>query len=234
MEKIYSRKKINISKVNKYIKNRNLKKFFTIFLVLSVMFSVMFRMIKSINSMIEEQGIIKAKSIATIVTNEESTNVMARYEYLDLSTIQRDADGNVTTISANPITINKIISDIPVEIDNRLNSGQYSEFKLRLGTIFGIKMFAGWGPSVKIKIANMGTLDTGLVSEFSAVGINQTLHRIFLQIDTKVAILTPYNSIEETISNQVLLAETVIVGKIPQTYYNLEGMTQDDVMEVME
>ena len=69
-----------------------------------------------------------------------------------------------------------------------------------------------------------GTVETDLKSEFKEAGINQTLHRIYLEVKCNVNILTPYNTIKETIVNQVLLVEGVIIGNIPSTYYNLEGL----------
>lgn len=71
-------------------------------------------------------------------------------------------------------------------------------------------------------------------SEFTAQGINQTLHRVYLQVDCEVSVLTPFKDITKKIANQVLLAESVIVGDIPDTYYNLEGLQESDAMEVME
>lgn len=71
-------------------------------------------------------------------------------------------------------------------------------------------------------------------SEFTHQGINQTLHRVYLQVVCEVSILTPFEDITEKIINQVLLAENVIIGNIPETYYNLEGVGEGDVMEVMQ
>ncbi len=71
-------------------------------------------------------------------------------------------------------------------------------------------------------------------SEFQEAGINQTLHRIYLEVRCNVTILTPYNTMTETIVNQVLLMEGVIIGNIPDTYYNLEGLNNDQNMEMIE
>lgn len=79
-----------------------------------------------------------------------------------------------------------------------------------------------------------GTVETDLRSEFKDAGINQTLHRIYLEVRCNVNILTPYETITETITNQVLLTEGVIIGNIPDTYYNLEGLNSDQMMEVLE
>ena len=95
-------------------------------------------------------------------------------------------------------------------------------------------MLSGKGPGVPIKISSIGNVETDLRSEFSEKGINQTLHRVYLQVDCEVSILTPYNSITEKVSNQVLLIENVIVGKIPSTYYNLEGFNSNNALDIIE
>lgn len=79
-----------------------------------------------------------------------------------------------------------------------------------------------------------GTVETDLRSEFKEAGINQTLHRIYLEVRCNVSILTPYDTINETITNQVLLTEGLIIGNIPDTYYSLQGLNSDQMMEVIE
>lgn len=95
-------------------------------------------------------------------------------------------------------------------------------------------MLAGRGPGIPIKISTIGNVITDLRSEFTAQGINQTLHRVYLQVECEVSILTPYKSISEKITNQVLIAENVIVGKIPSTYYNLNGVDGSNAIDIIE
>lgn len=103
------------------------------------------------------------------------------------------------------------------------------------GSFSGISFLSGRGPGVKIRISSVGNVETDLRSEFIAQGINQTLHRIYLQVNCQVSILTPFESISKDITNQVLLAENVIVGRIPSTYYNLEGLQNNSqALEIIE
>ena len=102
-------------------------------------------------------------------------------------------------------------------------------FKFLYGSFTGFKLLSGKGPRINIQIVPIGNVETDLRTEFSAKGINQTLHRIYLQVNAKVDILTPFHNIEKQISNQVLLVENIIVGNIPESYYNLEGIS--DPME---
>ena len=96
-------------------------------------------------------------------------------------------------------------------------------------------MLSGRGPGVKIRISSIGNIETNLNSEFTSQGINQTLHRIYVDISCNVKVLTPFKDIERKITNKVLLAENVIVGNIPNTYYNLEGLNgTSDALEMVE
>ena len=176
----------------------------------------------------------KAKSIATIISNNEATNVMKDHTYDELFTIEKDNDGNITMIKSNVIPINEIISDVAVKIQNSINERGKENIKITIGSFTGSKLLSGRGPGIPIKISSIGNVETDLRSEFSAQGINQTLHRVYLQVDCEVSILTPYNTISEKVSNQVLLIENVIVGKIPNTYYNLDGIDSSNVLDIIE
>jgi len=159
---------------------------------------------------------------------------MADYEYADLMNMTKDEQGNIKMISANVILVNKIISDIPILIQKELDKIENNKFYIRLGTFTGSKLLAGRGPNVEIKMSAIGNIETDLKSEFTEAGINQTIHRIYLEVKCNVIILTPFNSIQGQIVNQVLLAEGLIVGNTPNTYYNLEGINKDNMIDVIE
>ena len=137
-------------------------------------------------------------------------------------------------ISANVIPINEIISDIPIRIQEELEKEENCKFKINIGSFTGSRIVSGRGPQIEIKMSTIGNLDTDLRSEFTEAGINQTLHKIYLQVKCNVIILTPFNTIEEKIENQVLLAEAVVVGITPNTYYNFLGAPESDVLEIIE
>ena len=141
--------------------------------------------------------------------------------------------GNISMINANVIAVNAIISDVALKIQEELNQ-ENSNFTIRMGSFLGSRLLSGKGPKLNIQMSTVGNIDTDLRSEFTSTGINQTLHRIYLQVECEVVVLTPISTVEETIKNQVLIAEAVIVGTTPDTYYNLEGMTVSDAMQVMQ
>lgn len=236
--KIYSRPRIKIPPIfSNNIGDKNLKrkqKIVKIFIIMVIAFSTVKIVLDAILPIFDTLCKDKAKSIATIISNEEATNVMKEHTYDELFTLEKDKDGNITMIKSNIIAINEIISDVAAKIQNTINQRGRENIEIALGSFTGFKLLSGKGPGVPIKISSIGNVETDLRSEFSEKGINQTLHRVYLQVDCEVSILTPYNSITEKVSNQVLLIENVIVGKIPSTYYNLEGFDSNSALEIIE
>lgn len=236
--KIYSRPRIRLPKI--FFSNggdKNLKrkqKIVKIFIIMIIAFSTVKIVLDAISPIFNALCEDKAKSIATIISNNEATNVMKDHTYDELFTIEKDNDGNITMIKSNVIPINEIISDVAVKIQNSINERGKENIKITIGSFTGSKLLSGRGPGIPIKISSIGNVETDLRSEFSAQGINQTLHRVYLQVDCEVCILTPYNTISEKVSNQVLLIENVIVGKIPNTYYNLDGIDSSNVLDIIE
>ena len=236
--KIYSRPRIRIPKLffsNNGDKNLKRKqKIAKIFIIMVIAFSTVKIVLDAISPIFDALCEDKAKSIATIISNNEATNVMKDHTYDELFTIEKDNDGNITMIKSNIIPINEIISDVAVKIQTSINERGRENIRIALGSFTGSKFLAGRGPGVPIRISSIGNVETDLRSEFSAQGINQTLHRVYLQVDCEVSILTPYNTISEKVSNQGLLIENVIVGKIPSAYYNLEGVDSTSALELIE
>lgn len=236
-EKIFSRNKIRIPRVlpkESSPKGKEKRRFIKIFCIILIGFTFAYFVLQSIKPIMEQQCKNMAKSIATKISNNEATEVMKKYTYDDLLIINKDENGNIKMVGTNVITVNEIISDIPVHMQEALEKSENNNFSIRLGSFLGSNLFAGRGPNVNIKMEVTGSLDTELKSEFVAAGINQTLHKIYLEIKCNVIILTPFETMEEQIVNQVLLAEGLIVGEVPNSYYNLEGMKTDNAIDIIE
>ena len=239
MHKIYSRPRIKLPKISikgvppEVLKKR--RKVVEIIVVLIIAFSVVKLILDAVLPIFNTLCENRAKSIATIISNEQATIVMTEHSYDELFTIEKDNNGNVVMIKANVVPINEIISDVANKIQEQLDQKGREDVEIALGSFTGFKLLAGRGPGIKIRISSIGNVETDLRSEFTAQGINQILHRVYLQVKCRVSILTPFNDIEQEITNQVLLIENVIVGNIPSTYYNLEGLNgRSDALELVE
>ena len=239
MHKIYSRPRIRIPKVllqtgNK-LHSEKARKITIIMIILIIAFSTVKLILDAVLPIFDTLCENRAKSIATIVSNEQATIVMREHSYDELFTIEKDNNGNITMLKSNVIPINEIISDVANKIQEELNKKGRENIEIALGSFTGFKLLAGRGPGVKIRISSIGDVETDLKSEFTAQGINQTLHRVYLQVKCNVNILTPFDNISRDIANQVLLLENVIVGNIPSSYYNFDGLNETkDALEVVE
>lgn len=237
VEKIYSRKRIIIPnfKFNKnQDSNKKNKAFIKIIIMLIIEILVARNIMNAINPIINTQCVNKAKSIATIISNEQATIVMENYKYEDLAVVIKDDNGKIQMVKLNIIPVNEIISDVAIKIQEQLNNVESTKFGIRLGSFLGVKLFSGVGPNMNVRMSTIGNVETELKSEFKSAGINQTLHQIYLDISCEVSILTPYDNINEKIKNQVLIAESIIVGEIPQSYYNFDGVDTNSTMEVID
>lgn len=238
MSKIYSRPRIRIPKIflsNIGDKNfRKKQKMTKIFIIMVIAFSTVKIVLDAILPIFDALCIDKAKAIATIVSNEQATIVMKEHTYDELFSIEKDNDGNIIMIKSNVGPINEIISDVAVKIQNEIDKKGKNNVKISLGNFTGFKLLSGEGPTINIKISSTGNVETDLKSEFTEQGINQTLHKVYLQVVCEVVILTPYDNISSKVSNQVLIAENIIVGKIPSTYYNIQGIDDKSKLELVE
>lgn len=217
MYKIYSRKRLKI----KNIKNKG--KITKIILILIIAFETASLILNHVNPIFEQVSAYEAKKLATFVSNQQTTKVMKNYNYDSMFSIEKDDEGNVSMIQMNMYRVNIIISDIAECIQEQMKKPENSSIYIPIGNFLEVDFLSGYGPNIKMKIVLLGTVETDLRSEFIAKGINQTLHRVYLQIDCPVQILSSYKTMQEKISNQFLLAENVIIGEIPSTYYNLES-----------
>ena len=245
MSKIYSRKRFILKPRNKSQgKSGKLpkrspigfsKKTFKLLITAAITLIVYQSTLNYIGPVFESLCEDRVKSIATIISNQESTKIMNKYQYEELYTIEKDEAGNVVIIKSNVVPINNMISDLTEGIQNRFNEVENTKIEIPVGNLFGTYYFSGVGPSIPAKVRTSGTLDTEIKSEFIAKGINQTLHRIYVKFECYVKIITPIKNFQKKITNQVIIAEHVIVGNIPDSYYNLEGMNGvDDALNVID
>lgn len=239
MALIYSRPRIQLPKFymfrGKNPKNRKNKNRFNFFvsLIMIIVLTCVF-IIKAIEPVFNQLCSDEAKSVATIICNQQTTKCIQNYNYSDFMMIHTDKNNNITMIEANMVNINIVISDIAEKIQLEINKFQGGDIYISSGSFTGISFLAGKGPKIPIKISTIGNIQTDLKSEFIEKGVNQTLHRLYLEIECEVNVLTPFNTINEKINNQLLVAENIIVGNIPSTYYNLEGLNKEDTLDVVE
>lgn len=148
---------------------------------------------------------------------EQTLNQTDVYE--QLINISFDTQGNVTSISANSLNANKINNSILSNCQKAFNNQTSLYLDVPLGTFSGIPLLNGIGPKIKIKMLPVGNIQSNFKSNFTSAGINQTHHEIYLNFKLSVSVLLPGTDKTVDIHSQVLIGESIIVGKVPEIYF---------------
>ena len=156
--------------------------------------------------------------------NEESVNVYSEnFKYDDIIYIEKDADGNITMIRSDTVKQNYLASQVVLKCDKRLSDLEDLGVKIPLGYLTNNVMFYNMGPKITVKMQQVGNITTSYESEFQSAGINQTRHKIYLNLTTTMRVIVPFNSKEVEVTCQIPVSDTIIVGKIPETAINMNG-----------
>lgn len=162
----------------------------------------------------------KIKSINTIndavITELNRDNI----SYDDLITVERGSDGNVLAITTNMVKMNELKAKIISDIQDKLNNDTYSTVWVPIGTFIGGDFFHGKGPKVALKASLSGNVTAEFNSTLASAGINQTKHQIYLDIGTSIYSFLPGFDTTTEVKTNILVAETVIVGSVPQVVAN--------------
>ena len=205
--------------------------------IMLLLFLLTFMITKVIEPTLVELCKVRAQSIGTSIANEVVQKVMHDVGYLDLVILDRDETGKIMALRANVIEMNRIASTVSEEIQERNDNLGGVFVKIPLGNFTGNIFLSGRGPSVKVKLIPTGTVKIEFKTEFLSTGINQTRHRVYLQIKSKMGIVAPFANSGVEVFTEVNVAETVLIGEVPDTYYNLEGVqdvTTDDSLNMWE
>ncbi len=173
---------------------------------------------------VREYALSRASYLATKAINDAVNEELEKDgpEYLDLVTLEKDDSGRVTALHTNIIKVNSLkarMSNIIIEELSDLDSSQIS---VPLGNATGIDFLSGKGPQIDVEIIPLGSAAADFKSAFSSAGINQTRHRITMEISADITVLLPRDAVTQTVTTQVNVAETIIVGVVPDSYTNIE------------
>lgn len=209
---LYNRRKPRIRKLRKII-------FLAICLI--ILITILFEMqaIPFTKKCVNKQ----AKSISSKITGNAVNKVINKfnYTYSDLSVINYSDKGEVNSISANTVKINKIKSNTVSMIQKELDKEKTYKFSLPLGSFTDITLLSTLGPDIEINFILTGSVNCKIKNSFESAGVNQTLHHIYLVINTEIITLSPEYSEKINFSTDYEIAQTVIVGSIPSTYADI-------------
>lgn len=216
----------------KYGKGKKKKSLRFFVLIITVILTLTVLIVRRINARmlpaVLEITQLKSKTQINMIINESikdnaDINALSSSDFYMETT---DDSGNVNSLSVNTVIINKICSQLAVDISEKLSILKTETVDIPIGIILGIDSLANVGPKYKVKILPLGDASVNYESSFTSVGINQINFQIWLNIESTIKIVNPLQSKEIKVTRKMTLVDTVFSGEIPKTYINTAPLTE--------
>lgn len=136
---------------------------------------------------------------------------------------EKDLDGRITALKTNMSEVNRLKTDILNLINDEILALSTDDIGIPFGSLFLPELLSGRGPNIPVEIISIRNSDASFSSDFTEAGINQTLQQLNMHISVDVTVLVLGQTNSFTISSQVVVAETIIVGDVPDTYFQTGG-----------
>lgn len=195
----------------------------TLGVALAVAVSAITLLEAKLRPVVAELAAAQAQNAMTSVVEEAVTSGLASHpmDYGALIDIQRDERGSITALTTDMSRMNRLRGALIGTILEALERAEVSEIQVPLGSLFDVEPLWAKGPSLRARAMTMGTVQAEFESQFTSAGVNQTLHRVWLEVEVPMTLLLPGGWVETALHTRLCVAETVIVGQVPDTFLQL-------------
>ncbi len=179
----------------------------------------------SIGPVMEEVAVIYSQNTASRIIESAIYETMAEtnHQYEDYVRLIKDVNGKVQALKTDVIAVNTLKSRASLRILEKLQDEKIGSFDIPLGTLIGSNLLSGTGPDITIRLVPIGSVVGTAENSFSSAGINQTRHQIMLRVSVTLKAVLPNTTVETVVESCVCIAETVIVGNVPNVYGDLSS-----------
>ena len=178
-----------------------------------------------LSPLIREMGRTEAENAVNLAINRILSEMLLSgdLDYADLIHCQTDENGAVTAIYADMGRINLLKAEIAEAVLREIMDKNSVELRLPAGNLFGSPLLSGLGPGLPVRILSVDSIKADMSSRFTAAGINQTLHQIRVELAVSIWILVPGGLTSGSVSTRIPVAETLLLGRVPESYTYFEG-----------
>lgn len=168
---------------------------------------------------------IQAKVIASRIINETVRDELNRNSIKDQILVPSyDKQGKINMIRTDAMIMNNISNNIAKNVQQKIVKLEQQQFTIPLFTALDSQLLAGKGPNLNFSILHQGSVLVDFVTEFEESGINQTRYKIYITVEVDMRVISPVTTSILTVKNNVLIAEIVIVGEVPESYMNFPSL----------
>ena len=205
------------------------RRFFVI-IILTLMCAGLLYIQLAVAPLIVELAKARVDNRASYIINEAIETQMQSddIDYENIVVLEKDINGNITALKTNINEVNRLKTQILSVIDDLLLDLDVNEIGIPLGSLILPELFSGSGPKLPVKVMAVSASDAKFHNAFSEAGINQTAHRIMMDVVITMTVLTPIGTESVTVTSAVVIAETVIVGNVPDSYVNVKPQGSEE------
>ena len=189
--------------------------------VLAILAAVIIRSILYFRELSCQMVISDATDLMTLCINDTISRkfVEEDYDYDYFVDLDYGSDGTVNAVRANMARINALSSELLSDIVHAADGGELS-LSIPIGNVLGSSLLLGKGPEIPVDITMLSSSHVDFQNELSDAGINQTKHQIKLEVVIDIDVIMPWQTVSTQVVSEILIAETVILGDVPDTYFN--------------
>ena len=198
-----------------------LKKIISWLIILCIIFGIYFFYKRVVCEKINKISTEYLYSFSTDAVNKAVLSSLSdSVKYLDLISIEKNTAGDIIYMGANSLKINTLSREVSMQVNNILLDRISDGIPIPLLTFLGFNILSGYGKEINLKTLSITSVTSGFESTFLSAGLNQTLHSIYLVVNTKAVLHMPLNNKEEICKTSILICESVLIGKVPEVYLN--------------
>ena len=200
-----------------------ISRFLLMLLLIVVLAVVLFRI--RYEASIRDLAETQVKNTTSDLINDaiDAQIISGNIQYDRIVYFEKDLDGQITALKTNMVEVNRLKTAILNLINDEILAIDSEELGIPVGSLIFPEIFAGRGPDIPIHIISIRNSDGAFNSYFTEAGINQTLQKIVMDVSVDVSVLVFGKTASFTVNSQVVVAETVIVGKVPDTFFQTGG-----------
>ena len=175
---------------------------------------------------LEEAARAQVINQMTAVLEQAALSELSRQlpEHAPLVSIQRDENGTITALTTDTARLNLLRTQLVSQVLQALEGVDVSTIRIPLGSLLDSELIWARGPAIHARAMSIGTVSAEFDSDFTSAGVNQTLHRIWLEFTVPLTVILPGESVQAELHDRLCIAETVIVGNVPSTYLQMEAL----------
>ena len=190
---------------------------FRLFLAFCAAFAVFSVLDNRLRPVITTMAQYQCRVVSVLAMNEAVMEELTEVQDIEQALVEVDK-APVSAIEINSVEVNRLKTRLTDAVANRLLSVPKQDVRIPLGTLLGWQIMAGRGPDIPLQVVPASFVQSTIVDTLETAGINQTQHRIFIRFTVEMSAILPGYSTSVTVENEVCIAQTLIVGKVPQFY----------------